>query len=381
MEANQIPGFKSLFSRWEKTKEDKIDWSLIQPPSPEDIVPYSDLNTAAGKDMLEKLVVLKLNGGLGTSMGCHGPKSAIEVRSGNTFLDLIVQQIEALNSEYGVNVPLVLMNSFNTDRDTAAIVDKYKDRVRILTFNQSRYPRLRADNHMPVATSASDPMECWYPPGHGDCYQALKNSGVLDTLRAEGKKYLFFSNADNLGATVDLKILHSFASTGAEFFMELTDKTRADVKGGTLIRYKDSLKLLEVAQVPPEHVPEFKTITKFKVFNTNNLWVTLDAVAEHADSLAMEVITNPKKYGDIPVIQLETAAGAALQFFKVTILSLSLSLSLSLTLTLAFSLLSFSLSLYLTVIILPSYVLFPAWTGSQRCQCTPHALPAGQDYQ
>ena len=44
--------------------------------------------------MLDKLVVLKLNGGLGTSMGCTGPKSLIRVRNEHTFLDLTVQQIE-----------------------------------------------------------------------------------------------------------------------------------------------------------------------------------------------------------------------------------------------------------------------------------------------
>lgn len=44
--------------------------------------------------VLNKLVVVKLNGGLGTSMGCKGPKSLIGVRNENTFLDLTVQQIE-----------------------------------------------------------------------------------------------------------------------------------------------------------------------------------------------------------------------------------------------------------------------------------------------
>ena len=49
------------------------------------------------KEFLSKLVVVKLNGGLGTSMGCTGPKSLISVRSGLNFLDLTVQQIEHLN--------------------------------------------------------------------------------------------------------------------------------------------------------------------------------------------------------------------------------------------------------------------------------------------
>ena len=75
--------------------------------------------------MLDKLVVVKLNGGLGTSMGCKGPKSIIQVRSDQSFLDLTVQQIEHLNKQYDADVPLILMNSFNTDEDTQKIIKKY----------------------------------------------------------------------------------------------------------------------------------------------------------------------------------------------------------------------------------------------------------------
>ena len=104
------------------------------------------------RTMLNKLVVVKLNGGLGTSMGCKGPKSVIPVRSDLTFLDLTVQQIEHLNKKFDVDVPLVLMNSFNTDEDTHKIIRKYNNfRVRILTFNQSRYPRINKESLMPVA--------------------------------------------------------------------------------------------------------------------------------------------------------------------------------------------------------------------------------------
>ena len=90
------------------------------------ITPYLSLSqpdsSAAIKRMLDQLVVIKLNGGLGTSMGCSGPKSVIPVRNDLTFLDLTVQQIEFLNKKYGSNVPLVLMNSFNTDEDTHKII-------------------------------------------------------------------------------------------------------------------------------------------------------------------------------------------------------------------------------------------------------------------
>ncbi|GFT25678.1 UTP--glucose-1-phosphate uridylyltransferase, partial [Nephila pilipes] len=91
------------------------------------------------KDMLNKLVVVKLNGGLGTSMGCTGPKSIIPVRNDLTFLDLTVQQIEHLNNTYDADVPLVLMNSFNTDEDTQKVLRKYRGfRIKIHTFTQSK---------------------------------------------------------------------------------------------------------------------------------------------------------------------------------------------------------------------------------------------------
>jgi UDP-N-acetylglucosamine pyrophosphorylase len=69
----------------------------------------------------------------------------------------------------------------------------------------SRYPRLDRETLLPVATSidGSD-NECWYPPGHGDVYQAFYQSGLLDKFIEEGKEFMFLSNIDNLGATVDL---------------------------------------------------------------------------------------------------------------------------------------------------------------------------------
>merc|ERR1719435_782760 len=133
---------------------------------------------------------------------------------------------------------------------------------------------------MPVAKSAriEDDQDSWYPPGHGGFYQSFSNSGLLDELLEDGKEYCFISNIDNLGATVDLNILNMVISNNREFVMEVTDKTRADVKGGTLIQYEDHLRLLEAAQVPREHEEDFKSVKKFNVFNTNNLWISLDAV-------------------------------------------------------------------------------------------------------
>lgn len=318
----EMQSFFYLFTRYlsERAKNVDIDWDRIKSPGGDQIVPYDSLSQPRNDGNFNKLAVLKVNGGLGTSMGMTGAKSALEVKDDMTFLDLTVRQIEHLNMTNGVNVPLILMTSFNTHEDTLRIIKKYANQqVQITTFNQSRYPRIYKETLLPCPKRADDDKKHWYPPGHGDLYNAIYQSGVLDQLIAEGKEYLFVSNSDNLGAVVDEKILQHMIDSQSEFLMEVTDKTKADIKGGTLIDYEGSVRLLEIAQVPSEHVEDFKSIRKFKIFNTNNLWINLRALKRvmENEGMELEIIVNPKTTDDgHPVIQLETAAGAAIKHFK-----------------------------------------------------------------
>ncbi|KAI0254012.1 UTP--glucose-1-phosphate uridylyltransferase-domain-containing protein [Lactifluus subvellereus] len=318
----EMQSFFYLFTRYlsERAQAQELNWDRIKSPGDDQIVPYSSLSKPKDASALNKLAVLKVNGGLGTSMGMTGAKSALEVKDDMTFLDLTVRQIEHLNTTERVDVPLILMTSFNTHEDTLRIIKKYANQqLRITTFNQSRYPRIFKETLLPCPKSAEDDKKNWYPPGHGDLYNALLHSGVLDQLLAEGKEYLFVSNSDNLGAVVDQSILQHMIDTQAEFLMEVTDKTKADIKGGTLVDYDGSIRLLEVAQVPSEHLEEFKSVRKFKIFNTNNIWINLRALKRvmENEGLDLEIIINPKSMDDgQAVIQLETAAGAAIKHFK-----------------------------------------------------------------
>ncbi|XP_033735420.1 UTP--glucose-1-phosphate uridylyltransferase-like isoform X1 [Pecten maximus] len=323
----ELDDYEELFNRYLQETGPSFMWDRIKLLPDDAVKTYGELQIPDPdkiKDLLNKLVVVKLNGGLGTSMGCTGPKSAISVRNELTFLDLTVQQIEYLNKTYGTDVPLVLMNSFNTDEDTQKILKKYGQvRVKIYTFHQSRYPRINRESLSPIPTNCSyDNNEGWYPPGHGDVYKSFYSSGILEEFIKDEKKYMFISNIDNLGATVDLSILNFLLNPSngpaPEFVMEVTDKTRADVKGGTLVEYEGKLRLLEIAQVPKEHVDEFKSVSKFKIFNTNNLWISLEAMKRVVDekTLDMEIIVNPKTLDNgLNVIQLETAVGAAIKSF------------------------------------------------------------------
>ena len=277
--------------------------------------------------LLAQAVLVKLNGGLGTGMGLQKAKSLLEIKSGVTFLDTIVRQVQSLRERAQYPVNLLLMNSFSTSEDTMAHLAQYADfadasKVEML---QNRVPKLVTDTLEPVEYPANPELE-WCPPGHGDIYPALVGSGWLDKLLAAGVKYAFVSNSDNLGAQLDTRFLRWFAESGAPFVMEVTRRTEADKKGGHLATRKaDGQPILrEVAQCPDEDVEEFQNIEKHRYFNTNNLWICLDALKEVLDAnggvLPLPVICNsktvdPRDATSQKVYQLETAMGAALQCF------------------------------------------------------------------
>ncbi len=294
------------------------DWDALVAATPE-----------ADAALLAQAVLVKLNGGLGTGMGLQKAKSLLEIKPGVTFLDLIVRQVKSLRERAGYPVNLLLMNSFSTSEDTQAYLSRYAeegfadaDKVEMI---QNRVPKLCTGTLEPVSFPANPELE-WCPPGHGDIYAALVGSGWLDKLLSAGVKYAFVSNSDNLGAQMDTRFLRWFAESGAPFVMEVTRRTEADKKGGHLAtRVADGQPLLrEVAQCPDEDVEDFQNIEKHRYFNTNNLWIRLDALrdflAVNGGVVPLPVIRNvktvdPRDTATEKVYQLETAMGAAIQCF------------------------------------------------------------------
>ena len=294
---------------------------------PVDALPdYDELDETmrrAGRVALDRAIVLKLNGGLGTSMGMQGPKALLAVKDDLSFLDIIVRQLLHLRRETGARLPLVLMNSFSTREDSLAALAVYPEFTQDVPvdFLQHMEPKIWAESLEP-ATWPDDPEKEWCPPGHGDIYTALVASGMLDKLLAAGYEYAFVSNADNLGAVLDVAILGFIAERRIPFLMEVAHRTAADRKGGHLARSSDGrLILRESAQCPPDEEAAFQDIQIYRYFNTNNLWINLRALAEilaeRKGVLGLPLIRNekpvdPAKPSTPRVYQLETAMGAAI---------------------------------------------------------------------
>ena len=298
---------------------------LTNPPMVSDVM----VSAEAAAGALGRSVIIKLNGGLGTSMGMDKAKSLLPVRKGKTFLDIIVDQVLHARLTYGIQLPLLFMNSFRTHADTLAALAPYTDLPVAgldLGFMQNREPKLRADDLTPVEWPADPSLE-WCPPGHGDLYTALATSGTLDRLLELGYRYASVSNSDNLGAGPSATIAGWFAASGAPYAAEICRRTAADRKGGHLaIRKSDQqLILRDTAQTPKEEMHFFTDEFRHPFFHTNNLWFDLEVLErtlrERKSVLGLPLIKNektvdPADSSSPKVIQIETAMGSAVEVFE-----------------------------------------------------------------
>lgn len=321
--------FRLYYEQLTRGHTGMIPESDIEPLSSDDVAHWTDLESmvSEGERALAQTAVLKLNGGLGTSMGLARAKSLIPVKEGLSFLDCAARQVRTLRQRHSVAVPFVLMNSFSTDADTLDALSPYDDLAvgLPLSFLQHKFPKVLRDSLQPASWAADPDLE-WNPPGHGDIYAALVSSGMLSALLERGVRYVFISNSDNLGADLDLRILGHFATSGKAFIMEVAERTPMDRKGGHLARALDGRFVLrESAQCPDEDMGAFGDIARHRYFNTNNLWLNLPALRAALESqdgvFPLPLIVNPKTLDprdpDSPgVFQLETAMGAAIGVFE-----------------------------------------------------------------
>src|ERR1700742_2658211 len=323
-----IRAFEHYYRQLEAGETGLIPEDSIEPVT--DVPSLDELpsDPEAEREALQKAIVLRLNGGLGTSMGLTAAKSLLEAKDGLSFLDIIARQVLALRKEHDARLPLVLMDSFSTREDSLAALEEYAELRSDVAqdFLQNKEPKIRVDDLTPVEWPDEPALE-WCPPGHGDLYVALVTSGMLGELLEHGYEHAFVANSDNLGAALEPRILAWIRAERIPFLMEVTDRTEADRKGGHVARRRADgrLVLRETAQTPEEDLEALQDINRHRYVNTNNLWLdlrALDAAMRERDGvLGLPMIRNektvdPSDKSSPAVYQLETAMGAAIEVFE-----------------------------------------------------------------
>ncbi|WP_205126447.1 UTP--glucose-1-phosphate uridylyltransferase [Nocardioides nitrophenolicus] len=322
-----IETFAHYYRLLEHGETGMIPESTIEPVDIESLADV-EVSDEVAADAIGSTVAIKLNGGLGTSMGMERAKSLLCVRRGLSFLDIIARQALHLRQRYDARLPLIFMNSFRTSADTLHALGRYEDLAvegLPLDFLQNKEPKLLTSDLSPVTWPKEPDLE-WCPPGHGDLYTALRGTGLLDRLIEQGYRYVFVSNSDNLGAVPDPRVAGWFAASGAPFAIEAVRRTASDRKGGHFARRRTDgrIVLRETAQTLPEDRAALADLDRHRFTSTNNLWFDLHAMKSVLDGrdgiLGLPLIRNvkhvdPADPASPEVVQIETAMGAAIEVF------------------------------------------------------------------
>jgi len=290
------------------TEKSALEARPLSPPSGVTEVSWSgaeaDRLRAIGEKALQsgEVAVVVLNGGMATRFG-GVVKGVVVVFDGQSFLELKASDVARASKHYGAEIPLVLMNSFATQDSTMEHVDERRGLGlgddQLLTFTQSISVRMNLDGTI-FTDDKGEPS--YHAPGHGDFFESIVRSGVLDDLDRRGVKTILFSNVDNLAATIDPVVIGHHIASGADMTAELAEKRKTASgewdKGASPVSIDGHLQLVEGFRLPSDLSP-----IDYPDLSTNNFLFSLDALKQ---DIPLERYAVKKKVKDQPVLQLES---------------------------------------------------------------------------
>jgi UTP--glucose-1-phosphate uridylyltransferase len=234
-----------------------------------------------------------LAGGMATRMG-GVIKALVEAHAGQTFLELRIKEMAALEARFGRRPPLHLMTSYATDRGIRQALGQQLTSDWLATFPQHVSLRLRQDGTL-YLDSQGEPSV--HAHGHGDFLDAYRESGLLERFLANGGRTVMVTNLDNLGAWLDPAVLGFHLAHGAACTSEVVDKVGSD-RGGIPVRLDGKLLVLEEFRLPEAFDP-----TQVPVFNVNTFCFDAERLA--ALDVESTYFTVEKQVDSETVLQFE----------------------------------------------------------------------------
>jgi UTP--glucose-1-phosphate uridylyltransferase len=284
---------------------------VVEPPREGDVfdapgrgTPEHERLAAKGLEAIRRgeLALCVLAGGMATRMG-GVVKALVEAFDGRTFLQLRLQENATWSQRSGRPVPLWLMTSDPTDAPIRAELARLGSPAHVATFTQDLSVRLTRDGRL-FLDEQGQPST--YAPGHGDLPDALRRSGHLAAFRAQGGKYVWIANLDNLGATIDPALLGAFLETGTDVQVEVAPKVPGD-RGGIPVwadAQDEAGSVVRRLQVLEEfRLPKGFDASAVRVFNTNTFLVRAEALDR--TPVRWSWFEVEKKVGDRTAVQYE----------------------------------------------------------------------------
>jgi UTP--glucose-1-phosphate uridylyltransferase len=274
----------------------------VLPPAPNELLDLPAPGTpeharlaALGAEALRagELAFCVMAGGMATRMG-GVVKALVETFDGLTFLDVRLRENAVLGARAGRPVPLWLMTSDATEAPLRAALKERNAGSHVATFSQNLGLRLDPKGDVFLDDEGKPST---HATGHGDLPEALARSGLVQAFHRAGGKYVWITNVDNLGATVDEAILGLFIEQSATVMVEVCPKEEGD-RGGIPVHAEGKLQVLEEFRLPRGF-----DAAQVRVFNTNTFLVRAQALAEA--KVPWTYFEVEKKVDGRPAIQLE----------------------------------------------------------------------------
>lgn len=248
--------------------------NIVSASPMEDIVNFDDISSEAETIGIEaikagKVAFAIINGGMATRFGGE-VKGIVEVLPDHSFIRMMVEKVKLLSQKHNIPIPVVFMNSLQTDAATRQHLKQNNyfgyEPTQFKFFTQSSAPRLNRSGSYYHGTDGYFEQAS---TGHGDFITAIRISGTLDWLRGNGIENILISNVDNLGVEISPKSLGYFRSLKSDMLCEVVEK-QPDEVGGVPVMVEGRPRIAEWFTLP--YNMQFENL---KHINTNNIWLNL----------------------------------------------------------------------------------------------------------
>ncbi|QQR89150.1 MAG: UTP--glucose-1-phosphate uridylyltransferase [Myxococcales bacterium] len=295
--------------------------AIPKPPLPDDLSTLPDAGTMEYLRLIKigmqsiargEVASLILAGGMATRFGGK-VKALVPVRGGKTFAEVKMQALSKIAHDLDRPLPVWWMSSFATHETLQTWLDKHPFAgLNVSLFSQGIAPRIFENGS--YFDNGTNARQSCYAPGHGDTLRSLKRSKLLKSFLAQGGRYLFISNVDNLCATLDPLIVGKHIDSGHALSCEVAQKHPGD-QGGAPAWVRNRLQVVEGFRFPPSFNQD-----SIPVFSTNTF-------IANAEALNMEYPLNwyavRKNVDDHAVIQFEQLLGDLTSFIDTQFLLVS----------------------------------------------------------
>ncbi len=315
-DAEAFARLRAALTAGEFPRERNVTSDPVAPPEPGDLEPWPDEHSDIARQWAElgneaiatnEVGAVILNGGMATRFGGM-VKGVVEVLDGHSFLDLKLSRI----ARHGP-IPTFVMSSFATAEATQAHLDEHRwfglDTGNVHMLCQRISLRLDRNGEL---FRGNDGRPGFYAPGHGDVFEVVAASEPFQRFRDRGGRLVMVSNVDNLGATLNPKVIGAHIAAARPVTVEVAPRASGD-KGGAPVRHRGHVEVLEGFRVPADF-----DVTTVPVFNTNTLIVDAEAVKPDYE---LTWFRADKEVDGRHVVQFERLMGEVTAFVDSTFLS------------------------------------------------------------